>query len=212
MKSITKGAGKRPGPGIRPAAERSNLLPPESKDDSFRSPHPKWAWHYKTLLTLRDRLFDERKERRAEAAEKVEPHSMSLADSASDEIEHDLALAELSAEQDALYEVDQALCRIAHGTYGKCELTGEPISPVRLRAVPWTRFAAAAEAQLEARKQVRGVQLGTLGSVRREGRRTLEEPEEEAGIPVPGDETIREVSIPTSSSSRQATTSKSRKG
>ena len=42
-----------------------------------------------------------------------------------------------------------ALARIADGTYGRCEVTGEPIAPERLQALPWTRWSVAAAAQRE---------------------------------------------------------------
>jgi hypothetical protein len=65
--------------------------------------NPKWASHYRALLGLRERLLKERGERIAQAAEPLEPHSMDIADSAIDELDHDLALSALSAEQDALF-------------------------------------------------------------------------------------------------------------
>ncbi len=39
-----------------------------------------------------------------------------------------------------LREIDNALQRIAGGTYGECEACGEPISLARLKALPWARF------------------------------------------------------------------------
>jgi len=36
-------------------------------------------------------------------------------------------------------EIEAALARIAAGTYGSCETCGEPISPVRLAALPTAR-------------------------------------------------------------------------
>ena len=45
-------------------------------------------------------------------------------------------LSELEAE---LAEIDAATARIAAGTYGVDEVTGEPIDPERLRAVPTAR-------------------------------------------------------------------------
>ncbi len=38
--------------------------------------------------------------------------------------------------QTELDDVEQALTRIAAGTYGKCEVCGEPINPERLEARP----------------------------------------------------------------------------
>jgi RNA polymerase-binding transcription factor DksA len=101
------------------------------------------------LLLLRERLLGERGERLLEASQPIEPHSMDEADSATDEFDHDLALSKLSAEQDALYEVEEAIKRILNGTYGICEETGEMISESRLRAIPWTRFSREVQARLE---------------------------------------------------------------
>lgn len=76
---------------------------------------PKWAWHYRVLVTLRERLLHDRRERLAEAAQPLEPHSMDAADSATDEFDHNLALAALSAKQDALHEIAAALSRLFRG-------------------------------------------------------------------------------------------------
>jgi RNA polymerase-binding transcription factor DksA len=53
---------------------------------------------------------------------------MHQADAGSDAYDRDFALSLLSQEQDALYEIDEALKRIELGTYGKCEMSGKPIS------------------------------------------------------------------------------------
>ena len=110
---------------------------------------PHWAWHYQRLQDLRDRLLKDRGEMLAEAAEPIEPHSMDIADSATDEFDHDLALGILSREQDALLEVDAAIQRILNRTYGICEETGRAIPAARLRAVPWTRYTREVEERLE---------------------------------------------------------------
>lgn len=36
--------------------------------------------------------------------------------------------------------IDEALARVDRGTYGICELCEQPITAVRLTAVPWTRL------------------------------------------------------------------------
>lgn len=41
--------------------------------------------------------------------------------------------------REALTEVEAALQRIADGSYGVCEVCGNPISPARLEAMPATR-------------------------------------------------------------------------
>jgi RNA polymerase-binding transcription factor DksA len=135
--------------------------------------NPRWAWHYRVLLGLRDRLLKDRGEQLAQSAERLEPYSMDMADSATDEFDHDLALSQLSAEQDALYEVEEALHRILEGAYGICEESGKVIPAARLRAIPWTRFAKEVETRLEKKGVVAHARLGKLRSVREAKSATL---------------------------------------
>jgi RNA polymerase-binding transcription factor DksA len=125
---------------------------------------PKWAWHFRVLLRLRARLLQDRGSQRDEALQQLEAWSMSMADAATDEFDHDLALAALSAEQNALYEVEAAIRRIVNGTYGVCEVSGEPIPAARLKAVPWTRFTQAVELRLEQEGALTRVGIGKLHS------------------------------------------------
>lgn len=127
---------------------------------------PRWSWHYQTLARLRERLIEERGEQLSNAAEPIERHSLHQADSATDEFDHELALSQLSAEQDALYEVEAAMKRITDGGYGVCEQTGERIPAARLKAVPWTRFREDVEARLESTGMAPRPRLGKLRSLR----------------------------------------------
>ena len=61
---------------------------------------------------------------RAEGSE-ASAFGMHQADAGIDAYDRDFALSLLSQEQDALYEIDQALKRIEMGTYGKCEMSGK---------------------------------------------------------------------------------------
>ena len=128
----------------------------------------RWAWHYETLSSLREGLIRERKERLSEVAQPIEPHSMSLADSATDEFDHEIALSRLSVDQDALYEVEAAMKRILDGTYGICEQTGRPIPAARLKVLPWTRFRKEVADRLERTGVISRTRLGPLRSVREE--------------------------------------------
>jgi RNA polymerase-binding transcription factor DksA len=125
----------------------------------------RWTWHFRRLSHLRDRLIDELTTDLTEIAEPIEPHSLHEADSATDEFDRGMALSQLSSTQDALYEVEAAMNRIQDGTYGRCEQTGVRINPERLKAVPWTRFCAAAEAELEKRGEHASRHLGVLRSI-----------------------------------------------
>jgi RNA polymerase-binding transcription factor DksA len=61
----------------------------------------------------------------------------------------DFSFAQASAYNELLGEINHALRRIEEGRYGVCEITGKPIPMSRLKAIPWTRFVAAAERKLE---------------------------------------------------------------
>ena len=122
--------------------------PAGSSSKAGRVPE-RWRWHHDVLRGLRDRLLDERADELDAARESLEPHSQDAADTATDEFDHDLALAFLAQHQDALEEVGAALDRIADGTYGVCEESGAPIPGARLRAVPWTRYTRDVAERLE---------------------------------------------------------------
>jgi RNA polymerase-binding transcription factor DksA len=85
----------------------------------------------------------------------------------------------LSTEQNALYEVEEAIRRIENGNYGICELTGKPIQAARLTAIPWTRFSAETARQLEKQGEVQRARLGALGTVAGEAQEAESEESEE---------------------------------
>jgi DnaK suppressor protein len=112
------------------------------------------------LLDLRDHFLDQMQSvaqdslrSRAEnnEASAVGQHQ---ADAGSDAYEKDFALSLLSQEQDALYEIEEALKRIENGTYGICEMSSKPIPHTRLEAIPFARFTVECQQQLE--KENRG--------------------------------------------------------
>lgn len=116
-------------------------------------PH-KFRTHYSRLLLLRDQMLRRQTELAKDAVEEQPTFGTHMADAGTDTFDRDLALSLLSSEQDAVYQIEQALDRIRNGTYGICELTGKPIEHDRLVAIPWTRFSADAERSLE--KEGRG--------------------------------------------------------
>jgi hypothetical protein len=66
-----------------------------------------------------------------ESAEEMANYSLHMADSGTDNFDRDFALSLLSSDQDAIYEIEEALKRIEKNTYGICELTGKPIPKAR---------------------------------------------------------------------------------
>jgi DnaK suppressor protein len=112
------------------------------------------------LLELRDHFLDQmqsvaqnslRSRSENNEASAVGQHQ---ADAGSDAYEKDFALSLLSQEQDALYEIEEALKRIELGAYGVCEMSGKSIPHARLEAIPFARFTVECQQQLE--KENRG--------------------------------------------------------
>ena len=107
------------------------------------------------LLQLRDSLLDsmmgvsrDTLRSRAEGSE-ASAFGMHQADAGSDAYDRDFALSLLSQEQDALYEIEEALKRVDAGTYGICEMSGKQIPHARLEAIPFARFTVECQSQLE---------------------------------------------------------------
>ena len=124
-----------------------------------------WATYYNRLLELRDQLTRQMSGLAKESAQEMAGYSLHMADSGTDNFDRDFALSLLSSDQDAVYEIEEALKRIEKDTYGMCELTGKPIPRTRLEAIPWTRFTVEAQAQLERDGALRQRRLGALGTV-----------------------------------------------
>lgn len=139
-----------------------------------------WQKFYDRLLDLRDQLTRQMTGLAKESAQELAGYSLHMADSGTDNFDRDFALSLLSSDQDAVYEIEEALKRIEKNTYGICELTGKPIPKSRLEAIPWTRFTVQAQAQLERDGAMRQRRLGALGTVDAVGSAEVETEEEEA--------------------------------
>lgn len=138
-----------------------------------------WAKFYERLLELREQLLRQMNGLAKESAQEMAGYSLHMADSGTDNFDRDFALSLLSSDQDAIYEIEEALKRIEKNTYGICELTGKPIPKTRLEAIPWTRFTVQAQAQLEREGALRQRRLGALGTVDAVGIAESEGEEEE---------------------------------
>ncbi len=140
---------------------------------------PEWVKFYQRLLDLRDQLTRQMDGLAKESAQEMPGYSLHMADSGTDNFDRDFALSLLSSDQDAIYEIEEALKRIEKNTYGICELTGKPIPKTRLEAIPWTRFTVQAQAQLEREGALRQRRLGSLGTIDSIGLAEVEIEEEE---------------------------------
>jgi RNA polymerase-binding transcription factor DksA len=107
------------------------------------------------LLDLRDELVDSMSGmtrdtiRNAPEGSEASGSGQHQGDAGSDAYDRDFALSVLAKEQDALYEIEQALRRIQAGTYGVCEISSNKIPQARLEAIPFARLTVECQAQWE---------------------------------------------------------------
>ena len=66
-----------------------------------------------------------------------------------DNFDRDFALNRVSLDQDILFEIDEALNRLAQGIYGVCDSCGRGIEKARLKAVPYSRMCIACKSKNE---------------------------------------------------------------
>ncbi len=179
-KIVKKTPGSSKPHGLATAAAILGQIGPKSKKNGDVKIKPQWAKFYQRLLDLRDQLTRQMTGLAKESAQEMPGYSLHMADSGTDNFDRDFALSLLSADQDAVYEIEEALKRIERNTYGVCELTGKPIPHARLEAIPWTRFTVQAQAQLEREGALRQRRLGALGTVDAVGVTEVESDDEEA--------------------------------
>jgi RNA polymerase-binding transcription factor DksA len=98
-----------------------------------------------------------------------------MADAGTDTFDRDFALSLVSSEQEALTEIDAAIKRIHDGTYGVCEVTGKPIAKERLLAVPFTRYSAEAQKDIERNRMRTRSSAGLFGELGEDGAKIAED-------------------------------------
>ena len=100
------------------------------------------------LLLLRERVSGEISSISRDSLSQTE-RDPSLSDQGTDTFDREFALNQLSSEQDVLFEIDAAIRRLEDGSYGICEISGEPINIERLQALPYVRYTIATQSELE---------------------------------------------------------------
>ncbi|MBP7830276.1 MAG: TraR/DksA C4-type zinc finger protein [Kiritimatiellae bacterium] len=139
-------------PARKPVAEPKKPLPPPR-----RLPAAELKKYREVLQKLRDRVVDEisflagdnlnRSPR--ESSGDLSSYSFHMADQGTDNFDREFALNLVSSEQDALYEIDEALQRIETGLYGSCDSCGKPIEKARLKALPFAKMCVHCKSESE---------------------------------------------------------------
>jgi RNA polymerase-binding transcription factor DksA len=137
----------------------------------------KFKRYHRLLLDLRKHLTagielhseETLKRSSKEDAGDLSSYGQHMADAGTDTFDRDFALSLVSSEQEALTEIDAAIKRIHDGSYGVCEISQKPIAKERLLAVPFTRYTAEAQKQLERNRHRARTQAGLFGELGEEG-------------------------------------------
>jgi RNA polymerase-binding transcription factor DksA len=147
---------KRPGRATKaPLVGTRDMLAFGQPVEKSRRLNPWLKKQQMRLLALKDSLLDSMTGvardnlRTGHDAHEVSAHGLHQADAGSDAYDRDFALSLLSQEQDALFEIDEALKRVAKGTYGVCEMSGKQIPKARLEARPFARFTVECQNEIE---------------------------------------------------------------
>ncbi len=158
--------------GFNPKKEQKpvNAVDPENVPEKYRR-------YYKLLLELRAHLTEgielhseeTLKRSSKDDAGDLSSYGQHMADAGTDTFDRDFALSLVSSEQEALSEIEAAIQRIHNGTYGICEATQKPIAKERLLAVPFTRYSAEAQKEIERNRMRTRSAAGLFGELGEEG-------------------------------------------
>jgi DnaK suppressor protein len=113
----------------------------------------------KVLLDLRSRLRGDLSQMTDEALRRDQPDSsgnlsnvpLHMADVGTENYDQEFTLGLIENEQGTLELVNEALERLRHKKFGRCQECGEPIAKPRLQALPYTRHCIQCARELETR-------------------------------------------------------------
>lgn len=155
------GAGRKK---VRPAGKKKPArAAPAAKP---RRKAPDYSGMREALLRLRDRITGQidflamdnlnRTQNDAEINFRSEEQG-------TDNYDRDFALTRVSSGQDIVFEIDEALNRLAIGTYGLCESCACAIEKSRMMVLPYSRMCVACQSRSEVdRKRMRAVDISAM--------------------------------------------------
>ena len=101
------------------------------------------------LLKKRSDILNRSKDRGQNALHLQKEDLLDENDHAAALVQQGLELEVVERDRILLAEIDRALSKFEHGTYGLCEDSEEPIDEARLEAAPWTRYSVEAQEERE---------------------------------------------------------------
>ncbi len=98
------------------------------------------------MIKMRDRLTGQISSQSDDSLKYVDDTS---SEDRTDDFDKEFALTLVSSEHDSIFEIDNALRRIAEGTYGLCDGCGCTIEKPRLHALPFARMCIRCQSEQE---------------------------------------------------------------
>jgi DnaK suppressor protein len=120
--------------------------------EEFMNPR-QLAYFRKKLVAWKDDILRESKETLETLQEQSQNHP-DIADRASSESDRALELRTRDRQRKLISKIDSAIARVDDGTYGYCEVSGEPIGLARLDARPIATMSLEAQEKHERREKV----------------------------------------------------------
>ncbi len=171
-KPSAKAPVRKPSPAARPAKKKAQAPVPKRPaapvlkaapivkrvgPPARKLPADELKKYRDNLRRIRDRVVDEiaflagdnLNRSPKESSGDLSSYSFHMADQGTDNFDREFALNLVSSEQDALYEIDEALQRIEAGTYGACDVCGRGIEKARLKALPFAKMCIRCKSEAE---------------------------------------------------------------
>jgi DnaK suppressor protein len=136
-----------PKPARKPADRHAAPAAAEAAAPKVRlSAKEKEDWR-KTLLAMRDRLCGQIAALKGESLTRED--AVVTEEDGTDAFDRQFALSLASSENEAVFQIDEALRRIEEGRYGVCQECSSLIEKPRLKALPFVRTCVKCQSKLE---------------------------------------------------------------
>lgn len=136
-------------------------VPKPKRSKTKVSEEEKNATMRKVLIQKREEIV---KEARVEISKYIKGETRQLVDTALDngdwsvvDLSEDISLQQLSRHRETLLKIDEALRKLAEGTYGICEECGEEISKQRLEVLPFAIYCRDCQEKREELEKIEGI-------------------------------------------------------
>lgn len=165
VKTVKTKAAKKPAVVVpktsdhKPAKPVANKVPAPAKAAAKPAlakpakPAAKCTLDQKTLQLVKDTLIKTRERLSGQMLALADDSLKYIDDTSSedrtDDFDREFALNLVSSEHDAVFEIDNALRRMAEGTYGVCDMCGCALDKARLMALPFARMCVKCQSESE---------------------------------------------------------------